>query len=81
MTEKANESFLSSLPMDKQSFHDLFDYLDEKLAEECDNTMTKTVDFLRSRQIENIDQVMAWMNENGAGCDCEVLANIEEMFG
>ena len=80
LKEKANESFLSALPMDKQSFQDLFDYLDEKSIEGCDNTLRMTVDFLRERQIENIDRVIEWLNDNGAGCDCEVLANIEELF-
>ena len=53
LTEKANQSFLNSLPMDKQLSHDLFDYLDEKLKEGCDNKMTLTAAFLTATNKEH----------------------------
>ena len=77
---KEKEDFNNSLPLDKATFRELFDYLDEKLDEGCDHTMNKTVGFLKEKEIKNIDQVIEWLNDNGGYCDCEVLANVEELF-
>jgi len=80
LKEKEKADFNKSLPMDKGTFDELFDYLDERLGEGCDHTMTMTVDFLNQKEIKNIDEVVEWLNDKGGYCDCEVLANVEEMF-
>ena len=80
LKEKEKADFNKSLPMDKVTFNELFDYLDEKLGDGCDHTMTMTVDFLKQKEIKNIDQVVEWLNDKGGYCDCEVLANVEESF-
>jgi hypothetical protein len=80
LREKEKEDFNKSLPMDKESFAELFDYLDERLAEGCDHTVTMTLDFLKEKEIKNIDKVVEWLNDKGGYCDCEVLANVEDMF-
>jgi hypothetical protein len=80
LKEKEKAHFFRSLPMDKDTFQQLFDYLDENLGEECDHQMTLTIQFLEDKGIENIDKVVEWLNDNGGYCDCEVLANVEEKF-
>ena len=72
--------FIKSLPMDKETFNELFDYLDERLGDGCDHTINMTLDFLKDKEVKNIDQVVEWLNDKGGYCDCEVLANVEEMF-
>ena len=80
LKEKEKVDFNKSLPMDKETFNDLFDYLDERLGEGCDHTMTMTLDFLKQIEVKNVDEVVDWLNDKGGYCDCEVLANVEEMF-
>lgn len=77
---KQQEAFLASLPMSPELFQLLFDFLDEQLAEkECRHRFTLTQSFLNAKHIDAAS-VLDWMLENGAGCDCEVLYNIEEKF-
>jgi hypothetical protein len=42
--------------------------------------LTLTRKFLSNNKIINIDAILNWLLENGGGCDCEVLANIEDLF-
>jgi hypothetical protein len=55
---------------------DLFEYLDRAnmAGYECDHTFALTEEFLRYRDIA-AEQVIKWLAENGAGCDCEVMMN------
>lgn len=58
---------------------DLFDYLDENLPTKgCNDDLSMTISFLKERGVENIDNVIAWLQSKGGYCDCEVLANVEE---
>lgn len=78
--KRERESFEKSLPMSKNLFVDLFDYLDENLEEYgCQHDFTLTLSFLEDNNCD-VDTVIEWLLENGAGCDCEVLFNIEENF-
>ena len=75
------DEFKKNLPMEKEIFIKLFDYLDKKLSEkECDNTNKITKEYLEKIGHNNIENVLKWLAENGGYCDCEVLANIEELF-
>jgi malonyl CoA-acyl carrier protein transacylase len=80
LKEKEKADFNKSLPIDKGTFLELFEYLDQRLEEGCDHMMTLTLDFLNQKEIKNIDEVVEWLNEKGGYCDCEVLANVEERF-
>lgn len=77
---KEKENFDNSLPMDRVIFQELFDHLNENLADECDHSLTMTTELLKEKGIENIDKVVEWLNDNGGYCDCEVLMNVEEKF-
>ena len=78
--QNQKEAFMSNLPMSSALFQMLFDFLDEQLAEnECQHRFTLTQSFLNANHVDAAS-VLDWMLENGAGCDCEVLYNIEEKF-
>ena len=81
LREKAKLEFENSLPISREKFTQLFDFLDEKLGEyECDDSLKLTNEILQEYKIENIQEVKNWLQENGGYCDCEVLNNVEEMF-
>lgn len=78
--DEQKNKFIDSLPISRDIFHDLFDYLDERLSEEyCNHNLEMTEEFLKQRNIP-IQEVEDWLIENGSGCDCEVLANVEDLF-
>ncbi len=75
---KQQQIFYDSLPMAHEMFEELFDYLDlQSETKECQHNFDVTTEFLRKFNC-NIAEVIQWLNKNGAGCDCEVLYNIEE---
>ncbi|MEO8237869.1 MAG: DUF2695 domain-containing protein [Flavobacterium sp.] len=81
LRQKQQKEFEQSLPIDRENFENLFDYLDIHLEENgCDDTNKLTVAFLTNIKIENIETVLNWLAENGGYCDCEILANVEEKF-
>lgn len=72
--------FEKSLPMNREIFEQLFEYLDKKLNnEKCLHNLSLTKEFLIQNNILQ-DNVINWLKENGGYCDCEVLYNIEEKF-
>jgi len=80
--KKTIEEFEARLPMSPELFKNLFDYLDMELdANSCDHTFRNTELFLAFDKVRDSNKVMEWLKENGAHCDCEVLAKIEEKFG
>jgi hypothetical protein len=81
LREKQQKEFEQSLPMDREDFENLFDYLDNQLEENsCDDTNKLTLEFLVRNKVENIETILNWLGENGGYCDCEILANVEEKF-
>ena len=81
LREKAKLEFENSLPISREKFTHLFDFLDEKIGKyDCDDSLKLTNEFLQEYKIENIQEVKNWLQENGGYCDCEVLNNVEEMF-
>jgi hypothetical protein len=78
---KVIEEFNRSLPMSTDKFKWLFDYLNQTLAnEECADDHSLTLWFLNLIGIDNTDDVVGWLIVNDGYCDCEVLANVEELF-
>ncbi len=77
---RQKEAFLSSLPMPAELFRELFDYLDEQLGEQgCQDDLRLTEAFLKDHGCD-AEAVLEWLEDHGGGCDCEILANIEEQF-
>lgn len=77
---KQMEEFEKSLPMKKNLFYELFDYLNDKSETvECNHDFSLTNEFLKDKNVD-IEKVLEFLQVNGAGCDCEVIFNVEEKF-
>ena len=61
------EEFEENLPMEKKLFY------------ECNHDFSLTNEFLKDKNAD-IEMVIEFLRENGAGCDCEVIFNVEEKF-
>lgn len=58
----------------------MFDMLAQELSTKgCDHTRRLTQQFLEQRG-QAAEAVLAWLDDNGGFCDCEVLANVEERW-
>ena len=73
--------FRQSLPVNENTFSKLFDFLDDELEKHgCDHSSSITKTFLQKNGISNIIEVTEWLAQNGGYCDCEILANVEDLF-
>jgi hypothetical protein len=71
----------AKMPISKPGLKCLFDYLDEKLAEDgCNESLRITTKFLTERNLPE-QSIIAWLGEYDGYCDCEVLANVESEWG
>lgn len=67
----AREAF----PIAEPSLKSLFDTVDERVEKEgCDHSLRFTTEWLAANE-QPIKKVVAWLNEHGGYCDCEVVAN------
>lgn len=77
---KETAAAFEALPISNADFKGLFDMLDVRLPQNgCDHTRRLTVAFLHENSLP-VDDVLAWLDNNGGFCDCEVLANSEEAW-
>jgi hypothetical protein len=75
------DNYISATMRHRHKFEGLFDYLDEKLSEnDCDDTNNLTKEYLNGIGLENSENVLEWLREHNGYCDCEILANVEELF-
>jgi Protein of unknown function (DUF2695) len=74
-TERAE--LLLTMPIKSEQLHQLLDYLDTNLKS-CDHTTKLTAIFLQAENLEE-DKVLPWLADHGDYCDCEVLANLEDL--
>ena len=78
---EARVEFEASLPMSRDKFKGLFDYLDKALGKEkCNDDHTLTIWFLELVGIEDVGNTIGWIIDNGGYCNCELLANVEEVL-
>ena len=71
----------ASMPISKSDLKELFDHLDQQLAEGgCDESLRYTLEFLSNRGLTQ-EGIVNWFGEYGGFCDCEVLANVENEWG
>ena len=78
LKEKERTQFIASVPAPKSTIRELFEYLDSSDSP-CDNTLSQTQGFLKERGIPE-EKVVPWLEEHGGYCDCEVLANAEDVW-
>ena len=70
----------ASLPTDPETMAGLFDFLDDQLSEgQCEHNLGLTRRWCQSKGIDE-PAVVAWAESHGGFCDCEVLANCEQVF-
>ncbi|MCM3869800.1 MAG: DUF2695 domain-containing protein [Pyrinomonadaceae bacterium] len=70
--------FIASIPASKAEIRDLFDYLD-RADEPCDHSLNHSIGFIRHRGLPE-EKVVAWLEEHGGYCDCEVIFNVEDVW-
>ena len=68
---------IATMPLSIDDLNSLLDHLDVAL-ESCDHSSIMTKSFLRSRKIDE-EKAIPWLEERGGYCDCEVLANLEDL--
>ena len=70
-------AWLASLPLDEARHGALLDHLDRTLGEHgCDHTLRLTEQWLTLENLD-VDEALDRYRLMGAGCDCEVLANLD----
>ena len=81
-TEPGKAAMTDDLPVSNADLRALFELLDEESGNgyECDHGFTLTRRFLAERRLP-VEDVLRWLGENGAGCDCEVIFNVEQQWG
>lgn len=77
--EDARRKVRDSLPVPAPVLKALFDYVDEQLeSSECDHTLRHVPDFIRNNALLE-DPVVSWLESKSGYCDCEALANAEQV--
>jgi hypothetical protein len=64
----------------KEDLRALFDHLDRPNPEPCTHTFKETTSFLQKKKLP-VATTLRWLQENGAGCDCEVIYNVDAQWG
>ena len=65
----------AAFPLLDGELQEMFDFVEDKLTSEgCDDTRRFTRAWLDERQVD-ADAVLAWLDDTGGFCDCEVTAN------
>lgn len=67
----------ATMPIESERLHRLLDYLDANLTA-CDHTTRLTKAFLQAEQCD-VGIVLPWLAEQGGCCDCEALANLDDL--
>ena len=78
--QQQKKEFEASLPIAREIFLDLFDFLDQELESlTCPADFTLTRSFLKGRDLE-VEVILGFLEASGAYCDCEVLYNVADLF-
>ena len=78
--EEARRKVRDSLPVPVSVLKALFDYVDVQLeSSQCDDTLRHVRDFTRSHSLPE-EAVVNWLEANGGHCDCEAVANAEQVL-
>ncbi len=77
MRKGEKEAILNSCPIPVENLNGLFEFLESKLVDsECKDRFTIAFEYLDTRGLMK-EAFVDWSLENGGGCDCEILFNIE----
>jgi hypothetical protein len=73
-------NLLAELPFDKSMFEEMFQYLEKDLmTNPCKMNFSSTQSFLETKGL-NTNENLAFLKNNHAHCDCEVLMNVSQLF-
>jgi len=76
--EAERQAFLKEMPIGAVSARNLFDMVGDSLEmDSCHDDLRHTLAACEVLGF-SADSVLPWLRQQGAGCDCEVLANVEE---
>ena len=67
------------MPISQDQLTQLFDHLDGALSAGCDHSLKFTHQFLQAHDLPEAT-IIPWFGEYGGFCDCEVLANVEQVW-
>lgn len=72
---------LGDPPIPYHALRDLSEVLDLAALSgmKCDHTYRLTSGFLSERALP-LEEMLIWLGENGAGCDCEVMLNTAQQW-
>jgi hypothetical protein len=81
-TKIQRQANASKLPISHSDLRELVKTLDEasRRSYKCDHKFTLTRRFLSARKL-NVEKTLRWLGEQGAGCDCEIMFNVEQNWG
>lgn len=71
--EEQERKFEESLPISREEFEGIFDFLDTR--ETCNHNLEGTIEYLETKGIAS-EPVIEWLREQGGYCDCEVMVNV-----
>jgi hypothetical protein len=79
LREEERQKARNDFPASAVVLKNLFKFLDEMLqAQDCDDTLRLTRDFIVRNGLPE-REFIDWLEKNGGYCDCEALANVEEV--
>jgi hypothetical protein len=68
----------SAFPLPDDKLEALFDAVEMAIEESgCDHSLRATTEWLSANGVD-VDAVVAWLENNGGFCDCEVVANARD---
>lgn len=67
-------------PINREHLKGLFDHLDLPNPAPCTHTFKETAEYIRTHGLPE-EELIAWLQRNGAGCDCEVIYNTDAEWG
>lgn len=71
----------AAMPISKPDLKSLFEYVEVRFRQNgCDCTLRATRAFLSQHELPE-ELIVEWLLDQGGGCDCEVLANVEDKWG
>ena len=76
---KEQEKLVSILPMSVEQLGEFFDYLDNKLNKNTENSLVYTKEFCENKKID-FEKVKGWVEELNGYDDSEILWNVEEQY-
>ena len=80
IAERHRHEALARMPISRGELLGLFDHRGAALAASCDHSLRHTRCSLQARALPEAE-IIPWLLEYGGGCDCEVVANVEEGWG